>query len=141
MNFKEVEDTLVSELIYAYMINGSLDYVELIQNLDVEKNLSKDIIKEIYDNLKIRNKYIIQVILAYSYLCDLTFGNDVSFYKLDLDKLIEMFLNDEEFAVYLLNNAFKVLRNKDRFSLPLTLDEKELFQRLTFREVEVLSFN
>lgn len=37
MNFKEVEDTLVSELIYAYMINGSLDYVELIQNLDVEK--------------------------------------------------------------------------------------------------------
>lgn len=95
MDFKEVEDTLVAELIYAYTINGSLDYVELIQNLDVEKSLSKDIIKEIYDNLKVRKKYFIQVILAYSYLCDLTFGNDVSFYKFDLDKQIEKFLNDE----------------------------------------------
>lgn len=141
MDFKEVEDTLVAELIYAYTINGSLDYVELIQNLDVEKSLSKDIIKEIYDNLKVRNKYFIQVILAYSYLCDLTFGNDVSFYKFDLDKQIEKFLNDEEFAIYLLNNAFKVLRNKDRFNLPSAIEDKELFQKLTFREVEVLSFN
>lgn len=140
MDFKEIENALISEFIYACMVNGSKDYFEMIKIFD-ELVLSKEIEKEIYDNLKIKNRFFIQVIIAYSFLYDVKVGNDISFYKLDVDEQVNRFFEDEGFAIYVIDNAFRVLKNKRRFTLNLSVENKEVYQRLTYKDTEVLSFN